>query len=147
MPAAVDPRSNTSCIELSHVDFHYGDDGDAPALHDICLRIEAGEHVCILGGNGSGKSTLVQLMNALLVPCAGTATVFGLDTALPDAVAPIRQQAAMVFQHPEDQMTTSIVADDVAFGPENLGIPSKQIAQRVDDALATVEMAAFAQAD
>ncbi len=147
MPAAVDPRSNTSCIELSHVDFHYGDDGDAPALHDICLRIEAGEHVCVLGGNGSGKSTLVQLMNALLVPCAGTATVFGLDTALPDAVAPIRQQAAMVFQHPEDQMTTSIVADDVAFGPENLGIPSKQIAQRVDDALATVEMTAFAQAD
>lgn len=117
------------------------------ALAGITLSIRAGEHVCILGANGSGKSTLVQLINGLIVPTAGSVEVFGIGTGTPEGAAAIRRRAAMVFQHPEDQMVTSIVADDVAFGPENLGVPSAQIAQRVDSALEAVDMATCAQAD
>ncbi|OUP06902.1 hypothetical protein B5F33_09575 [Collinsella sp. An2] len=117
------------------------------ALRGITLDIWPGEHVCILGGNGSGKSTLVQLMNALLTPTSGTVEAFGYNAADPEGAAQIRRRAAMVFQHPDDQMVTSIVADDVAFGPENLGIPQPEIVQRVDAALAAVDMTELAQAD
>ena len=118
-----------------------------PALRGITLDIRAGEHVCILGGNGSGKSTLVQLMNALLTPTAGTVQAFGMDTADPANTLAIRQQVAMVFQHPDDQLVASVVADDVAFGPENLGVPQREIAPRVDAALRAVGMEGLAQAD
>ncbi len=135
-------------VALSHIGFSYGpDEAAAPALRDVSLTIRAGEHVCILGGNGSGKSTLLQLMNALLLPGSGAARIFGIDACDPANAAAIRRQAAMVFQHPEDQMTTSIVADDIAFGPENLGVPSEQIARRVTEALAAVGMDDYADAD
>ena len=119
----------------------------SPAVRGITLDIRAGEHVCILGGNGSGKSTLVQLMNALLTPTAGTVRTFDMDTADPASTLKIRQQVAMVFQHPDDQLVASVVADDVAFGPENLGVPQREIAPRVDAALRAVGMEDLAQAD
>lgn len=133
-------------ISLEDVHFSYPGDADE-ALRGVTLRIRAGEHVCILGGNGSGKSTLVQLINALLLPTGGRVNVLGLDTAEPSNALAIRQQAAMVFQHPEDQMVTSVVADDVAFGPENLSVPQPEIARRVDEALTTVGMATRAESD
>ena len=138
-------------ISLRDVRLSYADDrAGAEALAGVTLDIRAGEHVCVLGGNGSGKSTMLQLMNALLLPTSGSVRVMGLDPADPDdpgeALA-IRRRVAMVFQHPEDQMVTSIAADDVAFGPENLGVPADEIARRVDAALAAVGMADRAGAD
>lgn len=134
-------------IELRDVHFAYPDAADE-ALRGITLSIPRGEHVCILGGNGSGKSTLARIMNALLVPTSGTACAQGVEVSdnLDDALA-IRRQAAMVFQYPDDQMVTNIVADDVAFGPENLGVPTAQIAQRVDEALDAVDMTEHARRD
>ena len=133
-------------ISLDNVRFSYPD-AAAEALAGVSLSIHAGEHVCILGGNGSGKSTLAQMLNALLVPSAGTVRVLGLDSAASEDAPAIRRQVAMVFQHPEDQMVTSIAADDVAFGPENLGVSAPQIAARVDNALEAVGMARLAHAD
>ncbi|MDO4437633.1 MAG: energy-coupling factor transporter ATPase [Coriobacteriaceae bacterium] len=117
------------------------------ALAGVTLTIEPGEHVCILGGNGSGKSTLLQLLNVLALPSAGRVRMFGIDTADPSRTIDIRSRTATVFQHPEDQMVTSIVADDVAFGPENLCVAQPHIAQRVDEALLAVDMLERAQSD
>ena len=117
------------------------------ALNDICLRVPSGQHLCILGGNGSGKSTLLQLVNVLTIPTAGRAVIHGMDTSDPCRTLAIRSRTASVFQHPEDQMVTSVVADDVAFGPENLCTPQPEIAKRVDAALAAVDMAEHSQSD
>lgn len=117
------------------------------ALAGISCRINAGEHVCVLGANGSGKSTFAQLISALMLPTIGVVQVAGINTADAGAAGRVRRQVASVFQHPEDQLVTSIVADDVAFGPENIRTPQPQIAQRVDEALAQVGMSAFAQRD
>ena len=134
-------------IQFRDVRFAYPGGGDE-ALRGITLDVAAGEYVCVLGGNGSGKSTLAQLINALLVPTSGSVRVLGIDAATePERTYELRQQVAMVFQHPDDQMVTSIVADDVAFGPENLGIPQPHIAERVREALAAVDMLDYAQAD
>lgn len=134
-------------IELHDVHFSYAG-ADEEALRGVTLSVAAGEHLCILGSNGSGKSTLAQLINALLAPTDGSARVCGIDAAAqPERALELRRQVAMVFQHPDDQMVTSVVADDVAFGPENLGVPQPQIAARVDDALAAVSMLDHAQAD
>ena len=133
-------------ISLENVHVAYAESAEE-ALRGVTLDIRTGEHVCVLGGNGSGKSTLLQLVNALVLPTAGTVRTFGIPTTDAGRVREIRQRAACVFQHPEDQMVTSIVADDVAFGPENLCVPQAEIAQRVDEALATVNMGAHAQAD
>lgn len=134
-------------IQLRDVHLRYAG-ADDEALRGISLDVPAGEYLCILGGNGSGKSTLAQLINALLLPTAGTVRVCGIDAAeQPGRALELRQQVAMVFQHPDDQMVTSIVADDVAFGPENLGVPQPQIAARVEEALAAVDMSVCAQAD
>ncbi len=119
----------------------------AEALAGITLAIAPGEHVCVLGANGSGKSTLIQLINGLLIPTAGTVEVLGLPVLDARDASAVRRRCAMVFQRPEDQMVTSIVADDVAFGPENLGVPAAEIAERVDRALAAVRMSDYAQAD
>ena len=134
-------------IELHDVHFSYAG-ADEEALRGVTLSVAAGEHLCILGSNGSGKSTLAQLINALLAPTDGSARVCGIDAAAqPERALELRRQVAMVFQHPDDQMVTSVVADDVAFGPENLGVPQPQIAVRVEEALAAVDMLDYAQAD
>lgn len=134
-------------IELHNVHFSYAGAGEE-ALRGVTLSVAAGEHLCVLGSNGSGKSTLAQLINALLAPTDGSARVCGIDAAAqPERALELRRQVAMVFQHPDDQMVTSVVADDVAFGPENLGVPQPQIAARVEEALAAVDMLDYAQAD
>lgn len=133
-------------IRFDHVSFTYGrgDSLEEPAaLRDINLEIYEHEFVAVLGHNGSGKSTLAKHMNALLVPDAGTVTVCGLDTADVDKVWQIRQQVGMVFQNPDNQLVATTVEEDVAFGPENLGIPSAEIQRRVTEALEIVDMLAY----
>lgn len=128
-------------IECRGVSFSY--DGAALALDGIDLNIEEGEFFCILGGNGSGKSTFAKHLNALLQPDAGTVCVNGLDASDPELVYDIRSTAGMVFQNPDDQLVATLVEDDVAFGPENLGVESAQIAQRVRGALKAVGLVGF----
>ena len=117
------------------------------ALRGVTATVEAGSYVCVIGGNGSGKSTFAQLFNALIVPTGGSARIFGIDTADENRLLDIRSRAAMVFQHPDDQMVTSIVADDIAFGPENLALPQPEIARRVEESLRAVGLSDLAQAD
>ncbi len=128
-------------IECRGVSFSY--DGAAPALDGVDLNIEDGEFFCILGGNGSGKSTFAKHLNALLQPDAGTVRVNGMDASDPELVYDIRSTAGMVFQNPDDQLVATLVEDDVAFGPENLGVPSAQIARRVREALKGVGLVGF----
>ena len=128
-------------IECRGVSFSY--DGAAPALDGIDLNIEDGEFFCILGGNGSGKSTFAKHLNALLRPDTGTVRVNGMDASDPELVYDIRSTAGMVFQNPDDQLVATLVEDDVAFGPENLGVESAQIAQRVRDVLKAVGLVGF----
>ena len=128
-------------IDLSDVRFSY--DGKAPALTGVSAHVNAGEFVCILGGNGSGKSTLAKHMNALLLPDQGTVTVDGMSTADAECTYLIRQTAGMVFQNPDDQLVSTLVEDDVAFGPENLGVQLPELRERVTRALADVGLAGF----
>lgn len=129
-------------IVVDHVTYFYRAPGSepVPALRDLSLQIEEGEYVAIIGANGSGKSTLARHLNALLVPESGHVYVRGLDTADRHAHAEIRQTVGMVFQRPEDQIVATIVEEDVAFGPENLGLPPAEIRRRVDAALHAVEL-------
>ena len=133
--------------DIQFDDVCYSYDGQTDVLKHVSLAIERGEYIAILGHNGSGKSTLARCINALIVPDSGTVTVAGLDSSDPDEQLEIRRHAGMVFQNPDNQMVTSIVADDVAFGPENLGVPQPEIVERVESALAAVAMTEFAQAD
>ena len=128
-------------IECRGVSFSY--DGAVPALEGVDLNIEDGEFFCILGGNGSGKSTFAKHLNALLQPDAGTVRINGMDASDPELVYDMRSTAGMVFQNPDDQLVATLVEDDVAFGPENLGVPSAQIAQRVREALKGVGLVGF----
>ena len=128
-------------IDCSNVRFTY--DGERFVLRGIDLHIADGEFVCILGGNGSGKSTLAKHMNALLVPDEGCVRVAGHDTQDEEYVYDIRSTAGMVFQNPDDQLVASLVEDDVAFGPENLGVESAHIAERVKQALKEVGLVGF----
>ncbi|MCL2888893.1 MAG: energy-coupling factor transporter ATPase [Eggerthellaceae bacterium] len=118
-------------------------DGSNFVLDDVSLTIERGSFVCILGGNGSGKSTFAKHINALLVPDEGRVTVFDLDTADEKNVYFIRSGAGMVFQNPDDQLVASLIENDVAFGPENLGVPTEELQTRVMDALAEVGLQGF----
>lgn len=128
-------------IECRGVSFSY--DGAVSALDGVDLNIEDGEFFCILGGNGSGKSTFAKHLNALLQPDAGTVRINGMDASDPELVYDIRSTAGMVFQNPDDQLVATLVEDDVGFGPENLGVPSAQIAQRVREALKGVGLVGF----
>lgn len=128
-------------IECRGVSFSY--DGAVSALDGVDLNIEDGEFFCILGGNGSGKSTFAKHLNALLQPDAGTVRINGMDASDPELVYDIRSTAGMVFQNPDDQLVATLVEDDVAFGPENLGVESAQIAQRVREALKGVGLVGF----
>lgn len=112
-------------------------------LKGISLDIGRGEFVAVLGHNGSGKSTLAKLLNVILVPTSGKVTVDGLDTADEKNLFEIRRRVGMVFQNPDNQMVANIVEEDVAFAPENLGVPKEEIRKRVDNALAAVNMSSF----
>jgi len=145
-PGPVRNQADTPAVSFRDVRYRYHPD-EPEALAGVTLDIMPGEHVAIVGANGSGKSTLARHINALLVPDAGTVTVAGLDTADPNHTYALRAHAGLVFQNPDDQMVASIVRDDVAFGPENLGVPAAEIITRVDDALATVGLTASADDD
>ena len=135
-------------FELDHVTHVYqsGEGEGHEALCGISLSIAAGEFVAVLGANGSGKSTLARHLNALLLPSTGTCRVCGWDTKDEARRWDIRQEVSMVFQNPDNQLIAAVVADDVAFGPENLGVPPTEIRTRVQDALALVGMELYAQA-
>ena len=132
-------------ISFDNVSFSY-DDGRS-ALDGVTLSIEHGEFLCILGANGSGKSTLAKHMNALLAPSSGSVSVMGNNTADPSAAYAVRSAVGMVFQNPDDQIVASIVEDDVAFAPENLGLPPAEIRERVTQALSAVDLGGFEQRD
>ena len=130
-------------IELRNVTHHY--EGAArPALDDVSLTVREGEMLAIVGHNGSGKSTLAKHLNGLLLPASGKVLVDGMDTADDNSILEIRRRVGMVFQSPDNQLVTTIVEEDVAFGPENLGVPPKEIRARVDKALEEVGMTAYA---
>lgn len=129
----------SSIIQLKNCTYQYPDSAEA-ALRDVNLEIEQGSFVAILGHNGSGKSTLAKLMNAILLPDAGQVLVSGMDTADEKHLLDIRRTVGMVFQNPDNQLVANVVEDDVAFAPENLGVPSEEIRRRVDDALKSVGM-------
>ena len=131
-------------IQFDHVSFRY-ENTDELALNDVSLKIEEGSFVAIVGHNGSGKSTLAKHINGLLLPASGTVTVCGLQTCIEDNILPIRQQVGMAFQNPDNQLVTTIVEEDIAFGPENLGIDPNEIRIRVDEALASVGMKSYAE--
>lgn len=135
-------------FELDHVTHVYpnGEGEGYEALRGVTFSIGAGEFVAVLGANGSGKSTLARHLNALLLPTEGCCLVRGMDTRDEARRFDIRQEVSMVFQNPDNQLIAAVVADDVAFGPENLGIPPAEIRQRVDEALALVGMEDYAQA-
>ena len=127
-------------IRLEDVHFAYGSDTDQAiqALAGVTLDIEAGEYVAILGHNGSGKSTLARHLNALLLPNRGNVFVDGMNTRDPAHTIAVRSRIGMVFQEPDNQIVGTIVEEDVAFGPENLGVPRDELMRRVRDALETV---------
>ena len=129
-------------IEVDDLQFDYikQDGTSLRAVDGISFRIERGSFTAIIGQNGSGKSTLAKNINALLLPTAGRVLVDGLDTADPASLWDVRRRVAMVFQNPDNQIVSSIVEDDVAFGPENLGVDPSEIRQRVRFALRDVEM-------
>jgi energy-coupling factor transport system ATP-binding protein len=117
----------------------------SPALNGVDVEIGAGQWVAVVGPNGSGKSTFAKHLNALLLPTSGTVTINGLDTRDEATMWEVRRTVGMVFQNPDNQIVGTIVEEDVAFGPENLGVPSPEIRQRVDDALARVGLTGFSR--
>lgn len=137
--------ANDPIIKAEHLTFCYPDEpaGHPPVLDDISLEIEAGSFVAILGHNGSGKSTFAKHINALLTPTAGKLWVDGLDTGDPENLLNIRGKVGMVFQNPDNQMVATIVEDDVAFGPENLGVEREEIGRRIDFALGVTGIEKF----
>lgn len=136
-------EGETGLIEIQNVSYAY-EDAAAKALNNVSLTINDGEFVAVVGHNGSGKSTLAKHLNALLLPTEGKVLVDGMDTADEADTLSIRQRVGMVFQNPDNQLVTTIVEEDVAFGPENIGVPGNEIRTRVDRALAAVGMEKYA---
>lgn len=134
-------------IKTEQLVFRYTtEEGVAPTVLDsVDLTIESGSFVAVLGHNGSGKSTLAKHMNAILLPSGGKVYVGGLDSSNENLLMDIRRQIGMVFQNPDNQIVASVVEEDVAFGPENLGVPSEEIRTRVDSALQQVGMSHYAR--
>lgn len=135
-------------IIAENVSYTYadGDGGGTVALRGVSFRIDRGEYVAVLGHNGSGKSTLAKLINGILIPTGGRLTVCGTEMhegMSDDEIFDVRRRVGMVFQNPDNQLVATILEEDVAFGPENLGLPREEIRRRVDDALHTVGMYAY----
>lgn len=139
-----------SYIKVENLCYSYNeDDGrDVPVLNGLSFAIQKGEYVAILGHNGSGKSTLAKLLDMILVPTGGSITIDGVEITAPDLTEEdlyaLRRKVGMVFQNPDNQLVATIVEEDVAFGPENLGVPREELRARVDNALATVGMSEYA---
>ncbi len=128
-------------ITVTDLSFSYEQDGKSkPILNHINLQFEKGQFVAVLGHNGSGKSTFAKHLNAILLPKEGTVLVDGIDTKDEEMTFTIRQKVGMVFQNPDNQLVATVVEEDVAFAPENLGVPPEEIRKRVDDALEAVGM-------
>ena len=133
-------------IHIEHISFTYPEEEGREtfaALDGVTLDIEAGSFVAVLGHNGSGKSTLAKHMNAVLLPTGGKVYVDGMDTWDEEVLLEIRRRVGMVFQNPDNQIVANVVEEDVAFGPENLGVPTEEIRRRVDAALKAVGMESF----
>ncbi len=129
------------CVE--HLSYSYpGADGspDVKVFEDLSLQIDQGSFVAVLGGNGCGKSTMAKHFNSILLPCGGKVYVCGMDTSDEEKLIAVRRSVGMVFQNPDNQIVANVVEEDVAFGPENLGISSPEIRRRVDNALKQVGM-------
>uniref|UniRef100_UPI000A6A4971 energy-coupling factor transporter ATPase n=1 Tax=Ndongobacter massiliensis TaxID=1871025 RepID=UPI000A6A4971 len=139
LPQRAEPQ-----IVVDHVVYEYpavtADDAPLRALDGISLEIASGEFLAVLGHNGSGKSTLAKLLNAQMTPTQGRITILGMDTAEEEKLWDIRSHCGIVFQNPDNQMVASVIEEDVAFGPENLGIPNPELRDRVDEALRAVGM-------
>ena len=139
---------NDAMIKCTNVSFKYirnseGINEEKYAVKDVNLEVKKGEFLVILGHNGSGKSTIAKHMNALVVPTEGTVVVDGLNTSDSENVWNIRSKAGMVFQNPDNQLVATIVEEDVAFGPENLGVEPSEIRRRVDESLEKVGMSKY----
>lgn len=137
----------TEAIRTEHLKFSYdaqSESGGVTVFDDLNLSIEEGSFVAVLGHNGCGKSTLAKHFNAVLLPEGGSVQVFGMDTSDESLLVDIRRTVGMVFQNPDNQMVANVVEEDVAFAPENLGVPSEEIRRRVDEALKQVRRVAIA---
>ena len=137
-----------TAISIKNVKYVYNPktEDELEALKGVSLDIEEGEFVALVGHNGSGKSTLAKMLNGLMLPSEGTVEVYGNLTTDDDKVFDIRKSVGIVFQNPDNQMISSIVEDDVAFGPENIGVPREEIIKRVDWALSVVDMLEYRSA-
>ena len=141
---------NEIFIKIEDLSYSYDEDDGrtVPVLKNISLDIKKGEYLAILGHNGSGKSTLAKLLNMILVPTSGKITVDGINITSPDLseddMFELRKKVGMVFQNPDNQLVATIVEEDVAFGPENLGLPQQEIRRRVDESLKIVGMSEYA---
>ncbi|MBQ3251704.1 MAG: energy-coupling factor transporter ATPase [Oscillospiraceae bacterium] len=136
----------STAISVEHLAYSYPGVDNTPGVavfEDMNLTVEQGSFVAVLGGNGCGKSTLAKHFNSILLPCGGKVYVCGIDTADEDRLMSVRRNVGMVFQNPDNQIVANVVEEDVAFGPENLGISSPVIRQRVDRALRQVGMYGF----
>ena len=133
----------SEAIRVEHLAYEYPGVEDTPGVavfKDLSLSLEQGSFVAVLGGNGCGKSTLAKHFNSILLPCGGKVYVYGIDSANEDRLIQIRRSVGMVFQNPDNQIVANVVEEDVAFGPENLGIAAPEIRNRVDKALRQVDM-------
>ena len=133
----------STAINVEHLSYSYPGVDDTPGVavfEDLSLAVEEGSFVAVLGGNGCGKSTLAKHFNSILLPCGGKVYVCGMDTSNEEMLMAVRRSVGMVFQNPDNQIVANVVEEDVAFGPENLGIASPAIRQRVDNALKQVGM-------
>ncbi len=142
----MDPITKDTVVDIDNIEFIYDnteENGGTRVLEGVSLGIKKGEFLAVLGHNGSGKSTLAKHLNAILVSQSGRVLVEGLDTADENLLYKIRQKVGMVFQNPDNQLVATIVEEDVAFAPENLGVKPSEIQQRVDHALDVVNMAEF----